>query len=666
MHAAHVVERDGTGDRLDAADAGGDAALARDLEEADITGARHVRAAAQLARAADVEHAHLVAVFLAEEHHRAELLRLRDRHHARARRLVAQHLGVDEAFDAADLLRRHRRAVAEVEARLVLVDERALLLHVRPQHLAQRLVHEVRRRVMAHGAVALVEVDLRRDRIADRELPRLHRAVMAEHVGLDLLRIAHLEEGEARAAFRELAAIADLAARFGVERRAVEDDDAFFADAEALHRRSVLVERDDAAFLGARLVAAESRLDAAILELRAALELARRARALLLRGHRRVEAFHVDREAALTPDVRGHVDREAVGVVELERHRAVEMSRVGPERVLEDRHAGLQRLGEALFLLAQRRGDTRFCLREIGIRLAHLRDEVRHEPVEERLLLAELVAVAHGAARDAAQHVAAPFVRGNDAVGDEEAAGADVVRDHAQRRRFEIFRSCPRGSPSMRLARRRPDQVLEEIDLVVRVLALEHRREPLDSHARVHRRLRERMHRSRLVAVELHEHEIPDLDVAVAVLVRRSGRPARDAGAVVVEDLRARAARAGVGHLPEVVLVAEAVDPRVRKSGNLTPDRARFVVGVMDGDPDTVAVESQALGGEVPREANGLGLEVVAEAEVAQHLEEREVAPRAADVVDVVVLALDADAALHGSGPGERWRPPPGTFAAER
>ena len=32
---------------------------------------------------------------------------------------------------------------------------------------------------------------------------------------------------------------------------------------------------------------------------------------------------------------------------------------------------------EALFLLAQRRGDTRFCLREIGIRLAHLRDQGR-------------------------------------------------------------------------------------------------------------------------------------------------------------------------------------------------------------------------------------------------------------------------------------------------
>jgi hypothetical protein len=51
---------------------------ARDLEDADVAGARHVRAAAQLARGADVQHTHLVAVFLAEQHHGAGLLRVVD------------------------------------------------------------------------------------------------------------------------------------------------------------------------------------------------------------------------------------------------------------------------------------------------------------------------------------------------------------------------------------------------------------------------------------------------------------------------------------------------------------------------------------------------------------------------------------------------------------
>ena len=46
-------------------------------------------------------------------------------------------------------------------------------------------------------------------------------------------------------------------------------------------------------------------------------------------------------------------------------------------------------------------------------------------------------------------------------------------------------------------------------------------------------------------------------------------------------DLGARSARAGVGHLPEVVLVAEAVDARVGQSRDLAPERARFVVVVV-------------------------------------------------------------------------------------
>ena len=228
----HVRERARARDRLDAPDAGRDAAFGDDLEEADVAGARDVRAAAKLARGADVEHAHLVAVLLAEEHHRAELLRVVDRHHARAGRRVVEDLGVDDRLDAADLLVGHRRVVREVEARLVRVDERALLLHVGAQHLAQRLVHEVRRRVVAHRARARVVIDLGGHGVADRELARLHLADVAEDIGLDLLRVLDGEERQAGAALGKLAAVADLAAGLGVERRAVEDDDAALARGE--------------------------------------------------------------------------------------------------------------------------------------------------------------------------------------------------------------------------------------------------------------------------------------------------------------------------------------------------------------------------------------------------------------------------------------------------
>jgi Xaa-Pro aminopeptidase len=67
----------------------------------------------------------------------------------------------------------------------------------------------------------------------------------------------------------------------------------------------------------------------------------------------------------------------------------------------------------------------------------------------------------------------------------------------------------------------------------------------------------------------------------------------------------------------------------------------------MHGDPEPVLRQAEHLGDEFPRPADGLFLEVIAEAEVAEHLEERVMAGGVADVLQVVVLAAGAHAALH-------------------
>ena len=72
-------------------------------------------------------------------------------------------------------------------------------------------------------------------------------------------------------------------------------------------------------------------------------------------------------------------------------------------------------------------GDAFFGFDDFRVRLAHLFDQRRNQFVEKRLVLAEFVAVADGAAHDAAQDVAAPFVAGQDAIDHEEDGSADVV-----------------------------------------------------------------------------------------------------------------------------------------------------------------------------------------------------------------------------------------------
>ena len=62
------------------------------------------------------------------------------------------------------------------------------------------------------------------------------------------------------------------------------------------------------------------------------------------------------------------------------------------------------------------------------------------------------------------------------------------------------------------------------------------------------------------------------------------------------------------------------------------------------------ARQAQGAGQELPGVLDRLALEVVAETEVAEHLEERVVARRVADVLEIVVLAAGAHAALRRRG----------------
>src|SRR5699024_3879276 len=96
-------------------------------------------------------------------------------------------------------------------------------------------------------------------------------------------------------------------------------------------------------------------------------------------------------------------------------------------------------------------------------------------------------------------------------------------------------------------------EVAEEIDIVIVVDVLHHRGDALQTHAGIHRGPGQRVERAVRLAIELHEHQVPYLDEAVAVLVRGARRTTGDVGAVIVENLGTGAARPGISHRPEVV-----------------------------------------------------------------------------------------------------------------
>jgi hypothetical protein len=147
---------------------------------------------------------------------------------------------------------------------------------------------------------------------------------------------------------------------------------------------------------------------------------------------------------------------------------------------------------------------------------------------------------------------------------------------------------------------------------------------------------------------DLHHPRVFAIDIFPTGLVR---------GAIDI-NLGAGPARPGLAHLPEVVL-AEIMDVIVGEPGDLLPqvgrlgvarDAGRFVA-LIAGDMQSSRIEFPDLREKFPRHRDGALLEIIAEAPVAQHLEERVMPARSADVVEIVVLATGTDALLRVGRP---------------
>ena len=121
-----------------------------------------------------------------------------------------------------DLVRRDLLVVGEVEPQAVGLDQRAGLLDVAAEHLAQGMVQEVGGGVVAADRVAAGDVDARPSPTGrGSSSPSMMRARCRRRFGS-----ANVVSSTSAVpvSVRDRADVADLAAAHGVERRAVEED----------------------------------------------------------------------------------------------------------------------------------------------------------------------------------------------------------------------------------------------------------------------------------------------------------------------------------------------------------------------------------------------------------------------------------------------------------
>ena len=201
----------------------------------------------------------------------------------------------------------------------------------------------------------------------------------------------------------------------------------------------------------------------------------------------------------------------------------------------------------------------------------------------------------------------------------------------------------PVGVPGQGLGRL--DHRSEQVGGEDRVDPLEHGQDPLEAGPGVDARPGQGLDGPVDRAVVLHEDQVPDLDEPLLARRRPAHRPPRSRGPCRRRSPSwARTDRSPPSSRscppPGAGCGRRARRPR-------PPDLLGLVVALVDGDPQPVAVDAQHLGHQLPGEGDGIGLEVVAEAEVAQHLEERAVPLGGADDVDVD----GPEALLHRGGP---------------
>ena len=361
---ADVRERAVAGDRLDATEVRADRALAHDLDRADEAERVHVRAAAQLDRVLPgLEHAHEVAVLVAEERDRAEALGVV------LRGLVVAHRRVGDAprrwpgprpasscsgVTASKWLKSKRsRSGATSEPACLHVRCRAPRAAPSAARASRCGCGGSRSRrspsIARRHLVALGDRAARRPRSGARRARGARTACRAtrEHAPSSVVIVA---------------GVADLPARLGVERRAVEHDLDACRSSAAAPTRCAVARRAPRTFaptvsyswrpvnsVGPISSSSSRYTSVGAAAVPPAALCAPRARGRAARAIRALEAVEVDAAPALLRDLAREVDREAERVVEEER---VLTARRRPRstRSSSMSSAALERLAEPLLL----------------------------------------------------------------------------------------------------------------------------------------------------------------------------------------------------------------------------------------------------------------------------------------------------------------------------
>ena len=344
--------------------------------------------------------------------------------HLGLHRGVPDDLLVDDLLDPIQFIAGDRLDMHEVEAQAGGGHERSRLFHVAAERLPQRGVQQVRRRVVAADGVADRGVDFRRHDIAyAQRTARQAHAMRAREPGL--YSDQPFDRGDRAGAFvHQTSGVGHLAAGLQVKGCARQRDITVSVRAQGVDGPALIVEQrhdldtgEARARVAVELIAGALQevfvLDAEGVRLFSA-ERAPAARPVALRGHGGLVAGLVNQHVVGGRGVLDELVRDAEGVVQPEcrlarQHAARRVARFG-DLGLEAGQAVGEHDVEAVLFRENCLFDHLAVLPQARIGVAHLAGEHANQPVQERFSQPQVLAMAHRAPHDLAQHVPAELI----------------------------------------------------------------------------------------------------------------------------------------------------------------------------------------------------------------------------------------------------------------
>src|SRR5690606_13164412 len=350
------------------------------------------------------------------------------------------------------------------------------LLHMFAQNLLERLVQQVRGGVVTYGGSTPVGIHLSLNLVANLKAAQTDRTMMAKYIGLNFLCIHDIKS---RTETGKNATVADLPAGFSIKRRNVQHHNGILSFLNSIDQRAVHIERLYGCSGLQMLIALETGLRAVILQVRCHFELAAGLGLSLLASHGFVVTRLINTKTTLAADVCRQIEWETECIVQAESSLAIQYATFAQrsQLIVQNAHSVDQGFLEAHFLLTDHRSHALSRFGQFRIGLAHLPDQISHQLVEKRCSLAQLMAMAQGAANNTAQHITAADIPGDDTVNDHKTAGSNMVSINLER---VVGQVAGAG-----LARCGFDQALEQIDVVIGMHVLQYCGNALQTHAGV-------------------------------------------------------------------------------------------------------------------------------------------------------------------------------------